>query len=167
MVILSVDRYRVQIGTVRYFVFKKRWMIGALLLVLLGLCAFFLWPLPFSGIAPDCASISVLRTEAAGPEAVQAETVSHNTEAFAQIQRIFDRYSYHRSLRTFFSDASITGNQAGYWLRLYLDTAEGRTTISCGGTGELLIDGRVYRMGYLGNDSALSMMRELVEAVGL
>ena len=40
------------------------------------------------------------------------------------------------------------GNHAGFWLQVYLDHGDDRADFTCGGTGEILIDGLTWRVGY-------------------
>ena len=53
------------------------------------------------------------------------------------------------------------GNQAGFWLQVYLDHGDDRADFTCGGTGEILIDGLAWRVGYWGDHAELAMMTEL------
>ena len=73
------------------------------------------------------------------------------------IGEILERYSYHRSLRTLFPNTDLDGNDAGYWLHLWSDGLY----LSSGGTGEINVNDRVYRMGLLGNQTLLAFMEEI------
>ena len=74
---------------------------------------------------------------------------------------ILSRYTYHRSFRTLMRANNIEGNHAGFWLHVYLDHGNERVDFSCGGTGEILIDGLAWRVGYWGGRASLAMMAEL------
>lgn len=50
------------------------------------------------------------------------------------------------------------GNQAGFWLQVYLDHGDDRADFTCGGTGEILIGGLAWRVGYWGDRAELAMM---------
>ena len=53
------------------------------------------------------------------------------------------------------------GNHTGFWLQVYLDHGDDRADFTCGGTGEILIDGLAWRVGYWGDRAELAMMAEL------
>lgn len=74
---------------------------------------------------------------------------------------ILSRYTYHRSFRTLTKANNMEGNHAGFWLHVYLDHGDDRVDFTCGGTGEILIDGLVWRVGYWGDRASLPMMAEL------
>jgi len=141
---------------------EKKIPICVLALVIIVIGIVFLWPLSFSGIIADDADVFIVRTDMEmEDDAPKHITTNYQFQAdsteFAHIQQILNKFSFHRSLRTFFDDASMDGNDAGYWLHIY----SGESDISCGGTGEIMVNGRVYRIGYWGNKKALSMMREI------
>lgn len=136
---------------------------GALLAgLLLGLC-FLLWPYSFAGLQPECDSITILRIDTAKDYAptITKETYSADSAEFRQIIDILSHYTYHRSFQTLVRANDLEGNHAGYWLNVYLDHGENRVDFACGGTGEVSIDGIVWRVGYWGDRAALSMMAEL------
>lgn len=136
------------------------------LLVLLALLAgayYMLWPHSFAGLQPECDSITLIRTDTAEDYSLTTteETYSADSPEFAQILDILSRYTYHRSFRTLAGAHWTEGNHAGYWLHVYLDHGDDRVDFTCGGTGEILIDGLVWRVGYWGDHASLSMMAEL------
>ncbi len=142
---------------------KKRILIIFILTTLIAFSAFLLWPYSLSSIAPDCTSITVMYIDNTLEHDNETKVFEIGTEKFAEIQSVLERYTYHRSFRTFSDDSSMGGNHAGYWLHLYLDTGDDRKVIICGGTGEISIDGRIYRVGYLGDGPSLSWMNEIVD----
>lgn len=77
-------------------------------------------------------------------------------EAIA-IQEILDCYTYRRSLRTPFSNGDLSGNGAGYWLHLWGPNID----FNSGGTGEITMGNRVYRMGLFGNQKNVAFMEEI------
>lgn len=142
---------------------KKKLLIGALAL---GLLLIFLWPLSFPVLTENRDSISIVKTDLLFPVGddgrthsdMQAATYSFAADSpeAAAIQDILGRYSYRRTLRTLFSDASIEGNEAGYWLHIY-----GDYNITAGGTGEVIVGNHVYRMGLWGGKASLALMEEI------
>ena len=143
----------------------------AFLLVLLALLTgvyYMLWPHSFADLQPECDSITILRVDTAEDYSLTTtkETYSADSPEFAQIMDILSRYTYHRSFRTLTKANNIEGNHAGFWLHVYLDHGNERVDFSCGGTGEILIDGLAWRVGYWGDRTSLSMMTELSEVFG-
>ena len=49
----------------------------------------------------------------------------------------------------------------GFWLHIYLDHGDDRVDFTCGGTGEILVDGLFWRVGQWGDRAELAMMAEL------
>ena len=143
----------------------------AFLLVLLALLTgvyYMLWPHSFADLQPECDSITILRVDTAEDYSLTTtkETYSADSPEFAQIMDILSRYTYHRSFRTLMRANNIEGNHEGFWLHVYLDHGNERVDFSCGGTGEILIDGLAWRVGYWGDRTSLSMMTELSEVFG-
>lgn len=124
---------------------------------------YMLWPHSFADLQPACDSITILRTDTAEDYSLTTtkETYSADSPELAQIIDILSRYTYHRSFRTLAGANGTEGNHAGYWLGVYLDHGGDRVDFTCGGTGEILIDGLVWRVGYWGDRTSLAMMQEL------
>lgn len=135
----------------------------ALLGILLGTC-YLLWPHSFAALQPECDSITLYRIDTAEDGisfTTTTETYSADSAEFRQIMDILSRYTYHRSFRTLTGASGMDGNHAGYWLHVYLDHGSDRVDFTCGGTGEVLIDGLVWHVGYWGDRAELAMMAEL------
>ena len=134
----------------------------AALLLLAGVC-YILWPHSFVDLQPECDSVTIFRTDTAEDYSLTTtkETYSADSSEFNQIMDILSCYTYHRSFRTLMRANNVGGNHAGYWLHVYLDHGDDRVDFTCGGTGEVLIDGLAWRVGYLGDRASLSMMDEL------
>ena len=73
------------------------------------------------------------------------------------VGEILERYSYHRCLRTIFPNTDLEGNDAGFFLHIWGENLY----ISTGGTGEIVVNDHVYRMGLFGNQKLLAFMEEL------
>ena len=134
----------------------------AALLLLAGVC-YMLWPHSFADLQPECDSITILRTDTAEDYSLTQtrDIYSADSAEFNQIMDILSRYTYHRSFRTLTKANNVGGNHAGYWFNVYLDYGDDRVDFTCGGTGEVLIDGLAWRVGYWGDRASLSMMGEL------
>lgn len=143
-------------------VFRRLSFLLVLLALLAGVCS-MLWPHSFADLQPECDSITLIRTDTAEDYSLTQtrEIYSADSPEFAQIMDILSRYTYHRSFRTLTKANNMEGNHAGFWLHVYLDHGDDRVDFTCGGTGEILIDGLVWRVGYWGDRVSLPMMAEL------
>ena len=143
-------------------VFHRLAFVLVLLALLAGTC-YMLWPHSFAALQPECDSITIIRTDTAEDYSLTTtkETYSADSSEFAQIMDILSRYTYHRSFRTLTKANNVGGNHAGFWLHVYLDHGNDRVAFTCGGTGEILIDGLAWRVGYWGDRAELAMMAEL------
>lgn len=138
-----------------------------LVALLAGVC-YLLWPHSFAGLQPERDSITILRIDTAEDYSpiTTKKAYSADSAEFRQIIDILSRYTYHRSFRTLTKANNTDSNHAGFWLHVYLDHGNDRVDFTCGGTGEILIDGIAWRVGYWGNQASLSMMAELVAVLG-
>lgn len=129
----------------------------------LSLVCYLLWPHSFAGLQPDCDSIIIFHTDAAEDYSLTQtkEIYLVDSPEFVQIMDILSRYTYHRSFRTLTKANNTDGNRSGFWLNVYLDHGGDRLDFTCGGTGEILIDGIAWRVGYWGDRTELTMMAEL------
>ena len=136
--------------------------------ILLSLC-YLLWPHSFADLQPECDSITLYRIDTADDRVssiVTQETYSSDSTEFRQIMDVLSRYTYHRSFRTLTGANGMRGNHAGFWLWGYLDHGNDRVNFICGGTGEISINGLVWRVGYWGDTASLNLMAELATVLG-
>ena len=126
-------------------VFRRLAFLLVLLAVLLSVC-YMLWPHSFADLQPYT---------------ITKEIYSTDSPELKQIMDILSHYTYHRSFRTLAGANNTGGNHAGFWLHIYLDHGDDRVDFTCGGTGEILIDGLVWHVGYWGDRAELAMMAEL------
>ena len=152
---------------------KKKLGLLALGAVVVAWAVIFMWPLSFSAVFDDMPDGAVIRVAIndTGIEWVDGTMVPHSeltthaiaygSETFGQLQQILGRYSRRRTRRTFFSDASMMGNEAGFWLTIDAFSGDDRRVITTGGTREIIVNGRVYRVGYWRNRANLQMMNEI------
>lgn len=138
------------------------------LLLLIGVC-YMLWPHSFANLQPECDSITLYRIDTAGDGisfTATKEIYLADSAEFGQVMDTLSRYTCHRSFRTLAGANNMEGNHAGYWIHVYLDHGDDRVDFICGGTGEISIDGLVWRVGYWGDRASLSMMAELAAVLG-
>jgi hypothetical protein len=154
-----------KIGTVSIFspgvAMKKKIIRAVIVLAVVGACFFMLWPLSFTDLIREDMDLHVrieeFENEDGMPEPTVSEyTLSPGSEEHAAVREILDRYSYHRTFRSFWSGASINGSS---WLSLY----SGGNGITLGGTPEVIVGAHVYQVGYFGfgYDKAQNMMAEI------
>lgn len=149
---------------------KKRIISIAMLLVLFAGLVAFLFPHPIINFDEPITAIKVI-VAVNGVGKIDSTTYDYTSadDEFVVISDCLKDYSYHYSFGTLKSIISLNasnssgmeGNNAGYWIHIYLDTDTERHTITCGGTGEIMIDDIVYRVGYFGNNKQLEMMEEI------
>ena len=139
---------------------KKKHLISAV--VLLALVLYFR-PMPFPELSfEDVDNLNIHKVDlviAAGRPHMTSTTYSFaegSPEAEA-IGNILERYSYRRSLRSLIRVTDISGNDAGFFLHLWGDDLY----LSSGGTGEIVVNDRTFRMGLFGNQKNLTFMEEI------
>jgi hypothetical protein len=128
-----------------------------------------LWPLSLTDAITDDAEMRIVVWDFVTNENGQFDTISADytfqlgSDEYIQIRRILDKYSFHRSFRSFFNDTSMSGkNGADFNLQIYfVDEGSLSKSINTFGTGEILVNDRVYRIGYWGNKKALEMMNDI------
>lgn len=153
---------------------KKKIFNMIFIVILLSILLVFLWPRSFlSNIDAEIKSVSVVIIENT-LEHKQTEYSFHVGDSeFHEIMDVLNSYPYHISVGTISNrikdTAHIEDNKAGYWLHIYMYTEPERHgdlySISSGGTGELIFDYGVYRMGYWGNKTHLKFMNEICQIV--
>lgn len=154
---------------------KKRKILSAvLILITLSVVLTFLWPRSFlSSIDAEIKSVSVVIIENTLEHEQTEHTFNVDDPEFHEIMDVLNRYSYHISMGTISNrikdTAHIEDNKAGYWLDIYMYTEPDRYgdlySIISGGTGELIFNDGVYRMGYWGNKTHLKFMNEICQVV--
>ena len=145
-----------------------------LLLLIVVMFLALLWPHSLlCGIEKEVKSISVVIVKEDFEHTEDTYCFSAGESMFDQIMSIIDRYSYHYSLNTIIkgvkNSISLKGNDAGYWLNIYLYTEPNCYgdcyQIISGGTGEVIVDDGVYRIGYIGNKKQLEFMSNICNIV--
>ena len=153
---------------------KKKIFNMIFALIVLSIFLAFLRPRSFlRSIDNEIKSMSVVIIENSLEHEQTEYTFNVNDPEFHEIMNVLDRYPYHISLGTISNrikdTAHIEDNKAGYWLDIDMYTELDRSgdlySIISGGTGELIFNGEVYRMGYLGNKTHLNFMSEVCQTV--
>ena len=153
---------------------KKRFWGSVAGRIILFLSLLFLWPQSLlKNTESDIQSISIVVIEESFEHNNSTYVYNIDDPMFDAIMDILDQYSYHASLNTISKRlekrVELEGNLAGHWLHIYLYTAPDRYgecyQIISGGTGEVIVDDGVYRMGYWGNKTARKFMDEVYQVV--
>ena len=84
-------------------------------------------------------------------------SISEGSPEAEAIGEVLERYSYHRCLRTIFPNTDLIGMDSGFTIFLW----GGNLSFNSSGTGEIVVNGHVYRMGLLGNLKNQAFMEEL------
>lgn len=140
----------------------KKILVSLISLLVFISCVFLYWPLSLSDVIAENEELYIQhggwqfteRGTLGDIKYTQVE-LQPNTEQFDVIVQILSSYTYHRSLRTFFGDSSISGKGDSLYIR------SGANTISNLGSGEILINGTVYRLGYWKDKKAQEMIDEI------
>ena len=148
---------------------KKKIIFSLLGLAVVIFGLIMLWPLSLTDAITDDAEMRIIVVDLGVKENGQFDMTSTNyvfqpdSEEYVQIQKILDKYSFHRSFRSFFNDTSMSGkNGADYNLQIYfVEKGNLSKSISTFGTGEIAVNNRVYSVGYWGNKKALAMVNEI------
>ena len=153
---------------------KKKIFKVIFVFILVSILFVFLWPRSFlRSIDNEIKSISLVIIENTLEHEQTKYTFNAGDPEFQEIMDVLNRYPYHISMGTISNrikdTAHIEDNKAGYWLDIYMYTEPDRNgelySIMSGGTGELIFNGEVYRMGYWGNKTHLNFMGEICQAL--
>ncbi len=155
---------------------KKKWIISITIFLIVFAGGFaLLYPRPIINIDEPITNMQVVMLEDNGVRGLEFINYDYTVTDYEYrlVLECLKEYSYHYSFGTLKNGISliisnstgIGGNDAGYWMYVYLDTATKRHTIMCSGTGEIMIDNGVYRVDYFGNSKQLEMMEKILSIV--
>ena len=142
---------------------KKKAILLMAALIAIIIILIMLWPLSFLNAIADDTELRIVFWQPAITSEPVAYEVQPGTEKHRQIRQVLGQYSYRRTWRTFFFWDSPLNNDAlgtGYTFNLY-ELGDAGNYISSSGTGEIIVNGRIYRIGYWGNRKASKMTDEL------
>ena len=81
----------------------------------------------------------------------------------ARLQEVLEQYSYHLCLDTLAGENAIDG-KGGTDHTVHLYNVSAQSLIS-NGTARIFVDGRVYRVGYLGSRRGTALNRDILAAL--
>ena len=150
---------------------KILFCIGTVVLFI-GVVAFF-WPRSLADMNHQPKSVRIEIIESDALHSRMTIEIPAESPELDEIMDLLDQYSYHYSLRTIPSlldnGPSLEGNQAGFWLNIYL-YSEPNYMGSCfsiisGGTKEIIWGDAIWRIGYWGNGKNIEMMNAFYNLV--
>ena len=152
---------------------RRKLLYAVFAIVILGVILCFLFPRSFAKTTSEVRSIAIHVVEENFEHENKTYVYNDDAPEFNAIFNVLNKYSYHWTLQTipcfFQNSAHIESNEAGYWLNIYFYSEPDRygecIDLISGGTGEIIFDSTVYRIGYLGNRAALRMMDDIVNII--
>lgn len=135
---------------------------------ILVVIAAFLWPRSLTDTRQQIQSVRIVIIESSDLHNRMTIEIPGESSELSEIIQLLDQYSCHCSLRTIpsllNSGPSMEGNQAGFWLNIYLYSEPNYMgkcfSIMSGGTKEIIWGDAVWRIGYWGNGKNLEMMND-------
>lgn len=79
------------------------------------------------------------------------------SEKIEKVREILSRYTYHNGLRILSYDNDLELSNEGIFIQLI----SGRNFFSSGGSGEIMMNSKVYKMDYWGSSRNRKLMEEL------
>ena len=136
----------------------KRLLIA---LVIIGICLVLFYPFTFEKYIRNKQEVQIIVTDSifqtdTVKDSGQATTFKAGSEGFQKIREILADYQYHYTIKTFINNPQISGDP-GEFMMLML----GEDSLVLTNGGEILINGRVYRIGYAGGEKAQDMIDEI------
>jgi hypothetical protein len=127
----------------------KTVIVAAVIVVILG--AFF-WPFYMDHYIKyeKKIEVGVSKTVVSGGKkkmGLETYTYKEGTEEFQKIVKIVKKYPYHCYIKTFSGMTQMYGSTESYII-----LTDGTDRIVFSGSGEVLINNRLYRIGYVGNE---------------
>ena len=144
----------------------RKWQKAALLAAVAVFAAWMLWPRPLArafdveqGLAASV-TVSGVRD---GHLWMDSSEQYDLEDGCPQLKAALERYSYHLCLDTLTGENAIDG-KGGTDRTVHLYNVNDQNLTS-NGTAHIFVDGRVYRVGYLGNRRGTSLNQDILAAL--
>ena len=144
----------------------RKWQKTTLLAAAAVFAAWMLWPRPLAkafdaeqGLAASVTASGVRDGRAWMDSSEQYDL----EEGCAALREVLEGYSYHLCLDTLAGENAIDG-KGGTDHTVHLYNVSAQSLIS-NGTARIFVDGRVYRVGYLGNRRGTSLNQDILAAL--
>ena len=144
----------------------RKWQKAALLAAVAVFAAWMLWPRPlaraFDAEQGLAASVTVSGVRD-GHLWMDSSEQYDLEDGCARLQEVLEQYSYHLCLDTLTGENAIDG-KGGTDHTVHLYNVSAQSLIS-NGTARIFVDGRVYRVGYLGSRRGTALNRDILAAL--
>ena len=144
----------------------RKWQKTALLAAAAVFAAWMLWPRPLAkafdaeqGLAASVTASGVRDGRAWMDSSEQYDL----EEGCAALREVLEGYSYHLCLDTLTGENAIDG-KGGTDRTVHLYNVNDQNLTS-NGTARIFVDGRVYRVGYLGSRRGTALNRDILAAL--
>lgn len=152
---------------------RRKCLYAVFAIVILSVILWFLFPRSFVQTTSEVRSIAIQVVDESFEHENKTYVYNDDAPEFNAIFEVLNKYSYHWTLQTIPclspNSTHIEGNKAGYWLNISFYSETDRygecIDLTSGGTGEIIFNSTVYRIGYLGNKAALQMMDDVVKII--
>ena len=144
----------------------RKWQKTALLAAAAVFAAWMLWPRPLAKAfdAEQGLAASVTASGVRDGRAWMDSSEQYDLEdGCARLQEVLEQYSYHLCLDTLAGENAIDG-KGGTDHTVHLYNVSAQSLIS-NGTARIFVDGRVYRVGYLGSQRGTALNRDILAAL--
>lgn len=147
---------------------NKKIVIGIMIILLiLGATYVLFRPLPLERVVSGTTNLNIGYTnfgvnyDGTATHDTTVYQLAPDSNEFKQIMQILHRFSYHRSLRSWSDNTSISEIGAGLWLNLY----SGESNILLGGGKEIIVNGRIHQLGNWGSQKSLALIKEILSVI--
>lgn len=139
--------------------FKRMIAIG----IVLAVCLVLFWPFSFEKYIRGKSEVKIAVMDAIFQtndvkKDESAAAYSADSEEYTKIREILADYSYHYTVKSFVNQPQISGDPNEFVMLIL-----GEDTVILIDTGDVLINGRLYRIGYGDGEKAAKMMKEIKE----
>lgn len=145
----------------------KRIIFSIVSSLLLLLVVFLFYPLSFGNKIKENSKLFVvcIKTEYLyGKPSTESKSYEFapDTKEYKEIQSVLDQYLYHHCLRSIVKSNGLTGNGAEYVIQIY--SGEDMIIFSSE-NNDILINDRIYKVGYLGNEKIASLTDDIIKVL--
>lgn len=145
---------------------RKKTVYGIALAIAALLAAWMWWPRSLANAfgAQQQLAVSVVASGIRDGQLFMDSDEQYTLEqGSAALAEVLEGYSYHPCWATMFGDGSMD-LKGGTGETIHLRNAEGRLLTS-GGTAQIALNGRVYRIGYWGKSRGVDLNRDILRAL--
>lgn len=145
----------------RYRMRKKHFVILVIILIFISVSIFIYRPIPFHKDFFNSDSITVIYVidnkidNGSIVPNTKSITFNNDTTNFYKLEQIIEKYSYHSCIHTLLGQSSING------ISCYFDLLSKGQLIGITDNPHIIINDKVYRVGYWGDAKVNNLLGEL------